>query len=366
MLNRRDFMRDAVLANLGLFAGQGWASDALNKGQRIKVAQFGICHEHAQGKIETLRKLPDVFDVVGYVDDRETSKIRFNSGGLKPYEGLRKLSADELLNYPGLQLATVEVANSYLLDAAFLCMRHNLAMHMDKPPCQDLAKYRELLNGCEARKLPFQMGYMLRTNPAIRFCIKAVREGLLGDIYEIKADMSHNYGNKAYQVYLSNFQGGIMYNLGCHLIDVIVSMLGRPEKVTPFLKSTPGAVNNAKDNCAAVLEYPHTLVTLSANGMQVKRNNPRSMVICGSKGTIVLAPLESFGSPNRVLLELKKADGTYQAGSQKIEFPVVRDRYEGQLRELAGVIRGEITNPYTFAHDALVLEVTLAASGVLS
>lgn len=362
-MNRRDFIRAAALAA----AGQSLAAGPARPGERIKVVQFGVTHEHAGGKIATLRKLADIYDIVGYVDDRATSPVRFIDEGLKPYEGLRKLTAEEAFATPGLRLAMVEVSNPYLLDMAFECLRHNLAMHMDKPPTENLARYRALLAGCRERGLPFQMGYMFRGNPAIQFCVKAVRDGLLGEIDEVRADMTHNYGCLRYQEYLSHFRGGIMYNLGCHLIDFIVAMLGRPERVTPFLRDTAGAVASAKNNCAAVLEYPHTLVMLSAADRELTGANPRELVITGSKGTAVLAPLEEIGTgrPVRVKLELKKAEGSYKAGMQEIKFPLVADRYETQLRELARVIRGEIPQPDTWEHDAETLEVTLAASGVL-
>ncbi len=82
------------------------------------------------------------------------------------------------------------------------------------------------------------MGYMFRNNPATQLCQKAVRKGWLGDIFQIHADMCHDYGGVTYQRYLSSYKGGIMFNLACHHIDIIVSMLGRPEKITPFMKSS--------------------------------------------------------------------------------------------------------------------------------
>ena len=67
---------------------------------KIKIGQIGICHEHASGKIDSVRKLPDIFEVVGVVDDRSTTAAKYAGSNLKPYEGLRWLSEDELLNYP--------------------------------------------------------------------------------------------------------------------------------------------------------------------------------------------------------------------------------------------------------------------------
>ena len=101
---------------------------------RIRIAQIGITHEHANGKMYSLRKLSEVFDIVGYVDDREFSKSpRFGNDFVKPYEGLRKLTLDEAFNMPGLQAVTVEVPNNELVPVALRCMERNLAMHMDKP-----------------------------------------------------------------------------------------------------------------------------------------------------------------------------------------------------------------------------------------
>src|SRR5690606_31687866 len=135
---------------------------------------------------------------------------------------------DELLDYQDLDAVLIETANSDLVPTALRCVKHNIAIGMDKPGGEDLGEFMKLIKACEINNTPFQVGYMYRGNPAIQFCHKAVKENWLGDIFEIHANMSHDYGGKKYQEYLSNFEGGIMFNLGCHLIDIIVSMMGNP------------------------------------------------------------------------------------------------------------------------------------------
>ena len=332
---------------------------------RIRIAQIGITHEHANGKMYSLRKLPEVFDIVGYVDDREFSKSpRFGNDFVKPYEGLRKLTLDEAFNMPGLQAVTVEVPNNELVPVALRCMERNLAMHMDKPGGEDLALYKTLLNGCKERNLPFQMGFMFRGNPAFQFCIAAIRNKLIGEVFELEADMNHCYGGEAYQEYIGKFAGGIMYNLGCHLIDFVVSALGRPENVTPFLKSAPGYPASVRNNCMAVLEYPHAIATLRSCSKDIANTDGRRMKIVGANGSIAFNPLERFdGKPVELSLNLAAAAGEFPAGKHTLRFPPQADRYEAQLLELARISRGEIANPYTYEHDYLVHEVTLAAAG---
>jgi len=330
--------------------------------KKIKIGQIGVCHEHASGKINTLRLLSDVFEVVGVVDDRQTKAARFAGDDLKPYEGLRWMTEEELLNYPGLQAVTVETPNDELVPAAVRCMERNLPMHMDKPGGRDLAAFNRLVDGCAKRSLPFQMGYMFRGNPAFQWCLKAAKAGWLGEIFEVQASMSHNYGGEPYQDYLAQFPGGIMFNLGCHLIDFVVALLGRPDNVAPFLKSLPGG--HAQNNCLAVLEYPRATATLRACSREVDGLGRRRLKVCGTKGTVELCPLERFdGKPLLMNLTLGEGNAEYPAGSHVVDFGIRRDRYEAQLLELAKLVNGEMANPYSYEHDKLVQEVVLAASG---
>lgn len=337
--------------------------------KKLKIAQIGVCHEHASGKMHTLRNfLSDTYEIVGVVNDSATSMTpRYgDAANLEPYKGLNWMTEEEVLNYPGLDAVAVEVPNNDLVPVAIRCMEHNLAMHLDKPAGEDLPLFGKLLDGCRKRNLPLQMGYMFRNNPAIQFCQRIVREKWLGDIFGMEADMNHNYGGDAYQEYIGKFKGGIMFNLGCHLIDFTVSMMGAPEKAVPFLKSTPDVSSHIKNNCMTVLEYPHATVILRccsriADGVNQHR---RRLVISGTNGWIELRPLERFdGQPLQMEMMLKEGNAEYPAGTHVIDFGIRRDRYKEQLAELAEIIRGEMKNPYTYEHDYLVQKVTLAASG---
>ncbi len=331
---------------------------------RIRIGQIGICHEHAAGTICALRKLPETFEIIGVVDDRGMAAARRAGDDLTPYDGLKWMTEEELLGTAGLQAVTVEVPNADLVPAAIRCMKHGLAMHMDKPGGEDMALFRSLREGCEKRNLPFQMGYMFRSNPAIQFCQRILREKWLGEVYEIHSGMSHDYGGQEYQRYLAHFKGGIMFNLGCHLIDFILPMLGRPQRITPFMKSTAGAAASAYNNCLTILEYPHATVTLRACDVEIDGINQRRLKICGTKGSIDLCPLERFdGEPLRMQLRLKESNAEYAAGMHTVDFGVQENRYVGQMLNFAKMIHGEPCCQYSCEHDCLVQEVVLAASG---
>ena len=337
--------------------------------EKVKIIQVGMAHEHASGKIASLKKLGDVFDLLGVVDETGFCATPRLASAYAPalYADLKKFMLDEALALPDLDAVVIEVPNNDLVPVAMRCMERGIAMHLDKPAGEDLTLYRQLLDGCRAKELPLQMGYMFRGNAAFRFCLRAIREKLIGEVFEIKADMNHCYGGEEYQEYLGKFHGGIMYNLGCHLIDFVAAALGRPNRVVPFLKSAPGYPESIRNNCMAVLEYPHALVTLRACSKDADSTPGRSMKIAGSKGTIKFSPLERFdGKPVEIALTLREDSGSFPAGEHTLRFPPQRDRYEEQLRELAEVIRGRKKASYSYEHDDLVHEVTLAAANYIS
>ncbi len=334
--------------------------------KKIKIGQIGVCHEHAEGKIKTLRSMSDVFEIVGVVDDRSSRSAKFAGSNLTPYEGLKWVTEAELFNTPGLEAVAIETPNDDLVPTALRCLEHKLAMHMDKPAGYDLPLYDQLLRGCEARSIPFQIGYMFRNNPAIQFCLHAARKNWLGDIFEVQANMSHNYGGDRYADYLGQLPGGILFNLGCHLIDFIVALLGRPAKNTPFLKSTPGLPDAIKNNGLAIIEYPHATATVRACSLEVGGLEHRRLKICGTKGTIELSPLERFdGQPLLLRLSLLEGNEAYPAGAHVVDTGTRLDRYQDQLLEFAQLISGEVSNPYTRKHDYLVQKVLLAAAGCI-
>ena len=332
--------------------------------KKLNIIQIGITHEHANGKIATLRKMTDTYNLIGYVDDRTFSSNLCYNDFSHLFADLKSFTLEEALNMPDLDAVAVEVPNPDLVTVGMQVMEHNIPMHLDKPAGYELEPYKKLLDGCKAKNLPLQMGYMFRGNPVFKYVRHLVANNAFGDIFSIDMDMDHCYGGRPYEEYLSKLPGGIMSNLGCHLIDFIVALMGEPEKVHPFLKSTRQAFPDAITNSLAVLEYPYATVNVRCSCP--KPGAKRHCRIGGTKGCAEFSPLERFdGKPLELQLFFKEAVCGFQPGSYTITFPPQYDRYIVQLQELADVINGIAQPEYTYEHDYLVHKVTLEAAGVL-
>lgn len=333
--------------------------------KRIKIGQIGVGHNHAQGNMEALRKLTDHFEIVGVAEkDGEWMKKR---GGLKCYEGLRWMSEEELFDAPGLQAVAIETDGFELLPAAKRCAGRGLHLHMDKPGGESMAEFKKLVSLCEERKLALQLAYAYRYNPAIRFAVDAVKAGWLGEVFEIHAVMSRYDGDNAgYRHWLAQFKGGAMYVFAGYLVDIVVTMLGRPDKVTPFLKSTRD--DGLIDNGLAVLEYKSATATIRVSVEEVDGMKHRRLIVCGTKGTVEICPLEFpadryYDDQLVARLTLKHDVPSYGAGSHQVNCGAMGDRYAAQLLEFAQIVRGEITDPFGYEHELLVQESLLLASG---
>jgi hypothetical protein len=74
-------LRAAVAGRLGRQFTCG--PSGLHQGKLIKIGQIGVCHEHASGKIDTLKKWSEVFEIVGVVDDRKSTAANLAGTDLK-------------------------------------------------------------------------------------------------------------------------------------------------------------------------------------------------------------------------------------------------------------------------------------------
>jgi len=373
-MNRKEFLR--LSSGAAAFAAAGCAGlDAAGseakwapkkpRGRKVRVVQWGICHEHAEGKFSSLKKLPDDFELVGLIDDRASKTARFVKG-FEIYDGVPRLTEEQLFADKSIDAVLVEVANDDLVGVGMKCARHGLPMHFDKPCGQEFGPFKEMVDLCSRKNLPLQIGYMFRVNPAIRFIQKAVRNEWLGDIVSVEADMNHNYGGALYPPYIATFKGGILYNLGCHLVDFILPMMsGLPVRAHPVMLSAPGDPEGPKTNCVSVIEWPNATVTIRCCSQAAC--SKRWLRVAGTKGMIDLAPIERFdGKP--VTLEMRLAHDVpgYKKGTHTVSCGVQKDRYAAQLLELAQIVRGDIPNPtLLYAHDLAVHRVTLMACGMI-
>lgn len=345
-MKRRHF-----LAAAGAF-GAAAAQTSFAAAPRLRIGQIGTQHAHASGKMDAVLGLPDLWEVAGIVDsDRQRTAA-------KPYAGLPVLTEAQLLDVADVKSVAVETGIENSCPTARRCIQAGKHIHLDKPGALDHAEFKAMRMEAEKRGLTVQMGYMLRYNPAFELLFTAVREGWLGEITEIDAAMG-KLADAGTRKAIGALPGGGLFELGCHIIDAVVTILGKPASVRAF--STPTREDGVKDNQAAVLQYPKATAVIRCNHADPFGGPRRRFNVTGSEGTFEIVPLES----GKVNLSLTAPRGRYKRGTQSIQLEVPKGRYTAEFVDLAKVIRGEKKLAWSADHDIAVHETVMRAAGVM-
>jgi predicted dehydrogenase len=330
------------------------ADDSKTSRARIRIGQIGVGHAHAN-KLSVFRQSPD-YEVVGIVEPDET--LRKQAESRDPYRDLPWMTQEQLLNVPDLQAVLVETRVRDLLNVAEICIAAGKHIHLDKPAGESLPQFTRILESAAKQNLLLQMGYMYRYNPAVVLLREFLKRGWLGEVFEVHTVMS-KVVDPASRIQLAEFRGGMMFELGCHIIDLVVGVLGKPEKVTPFPQHVGPQNDGLVDNMLAVFEYPRATATVKSSALEVNGFDRRHLVVCGTAGTFHIQPLDDPTA--RVALSM--ARDSYLRGYQDISFPKYI-RYIDDAADMAKIIRGEKAADFTPEHDLAVQTALLQACGV--
>lgn len=326
--------------------------------QKIKIGQIGLAHAHGEGKMHAVRKFPELFEVVGFSESND--ELVKKSAEKDTYKGLSRMSEEELLSKVDAVLVECEIKR--LTEVAEKCIRAGKHIHLDKPTTGSDEKYTEIINMAREKGLIVQLGYMYRYNPAVMKCLDMIKEGKIGEIHSINAEMStHHYDDSKRK--MSKYNGGTMFIMGSHLVDLVVYLLGEPEKVTSFFKHSGIGGYDFEDNNLAVLEYEKALARIYASSIEVNGWGRRQFVVCGETGTISILPIENDVAMTFSDLDIAKSH--YQDMKEKIDVvDIPKDsRYDTMVQDFASYIKGTLENPFSYDHEIAVHKVLTRICG---
>ncbi len=317
--------------------------------KKIRVVQMGTAHDHAGQTFRALVLLSDLFEIVGVAEPNPAFSHRLEEA---PYKDYPHYGAEEILDLPNVQAATIETAESDACAWAQRAIDRGLAVHLDKPGASNEEDFFRLADSAKERGLVLHLGYMYRYNPIVRELLAKARAGALGEIVSVEAQMSVGLPDRKRE-WLSNFDGGMFYYLGCHLVDLLLLLQGVPKRITPYRFSTLGK----EDFGMAVFEYERGVSTVKAWAGEVNGYARRQLVVTGTKGTVELKPLEiSLGNDLVQTAGWSCMDDgrLFPWGDSGTPFQSQPfNRYEEMLRAFAGYVRGG-KNPYDYEHEKRV------------
>ena len=332
--------------------------------RKLRVIQYGTWkYTHAAHTMQAMRGLGDMYDIVGVC---EPDPLQRAQALQQPaYAGLRWLEEDEALRMTDVDAVIVENKETEQAAAALKFARAGFALHVDKPCGGAMQDFDQLLTVVKEKCLPFQVGYMYRYNPAVRRALELVRSGRLGDIISVELQMSQCYHGDMLR-FLGDLPGGMMFYLGCHLVDLMLLAQGEPLEVMPFNMATGTEEADVQDYGFALLRYPHGLSFIKSVACEVSGDARRQMVITGTRGTIEIKPLENpvdvpgMFCANQISCRITYPNPmvAFDQRSEIVQFPPY-GRYDSMMEDFYRIVRGEKETDYPPEYEEKVYHLLM-------
>ncbi len=342
--------------------------------KKIKIAQIGAGHDHASAAIQVLKLMDDIFELVGYamVEGDEDMYER----SLGAYKDIKKMTVEEIFAISDLDAVVIETEDRRLTEFAQMAAEHGLHIQMDKPGSASDEAFDKLIDTVKANNTVFQTGYMYRFNPAVLKIKEDIKAGKLGEIYSVEAHMDCEHPAEKRQ-WLGNYPGGMMYFLGCHLVDLIYGICGVPEEIIPLNKAIGVEEVTAEDFGMAVFKYKNGVSFAKTSALEPTGFYRRQLVVCGTKGTVEIKPFECFvpdcPQKDKIFSPLvTKVRYAYNTDEKKYgwndigkEYETeIYGRYDAMFKNFAAMVRGEKENLYDYEYERQLHKIILNACGV--
>ena len=341
---------------------------------RLSVVGAGLIgHRH----IEEIRKNPDC-ELVSIVDPNPPKAIAGlgDKGGLAA-AGDRPLysSLEEMLSKDAPDGVILATPNRLHADQAIECIRHGVAVFIEKPIAHTLADGIRVCEAAEAAGIKVLVGHHRRHSPILHRVVEIVRSGVLGTLVGVMGSAvfykpdSDGYYDGANAWRRAPGGGPILLNL-IHEVGNLRAMLGEIVAVQAFSSNTTRrfdvedtvAINFRFENGALGSFLLSDTAGCARSWEQTSRENAQyasypdedCYTIIGNRGSLAVPTM-------RLKYYQRDTDRSWYKSFVCENMPLQRtDPLAAQIAHFAAVIRGE-AKPLVSARDGLQnLKVTEA------
>ncbi|MBI4604183.1 MAG: Gfo/Idh/MocA family oxidoreductase [Planctomycetes bacterium] len=328
----------------------------------MRLGMLGMWHSHAQGLVREVLAHPDELQLEAAWDP-DPDVVRERGAAWKARApGLRICDGPEEVLRQLLDGVVVEGRVHENLRYARMALEAGFPVLLEKPAGHRLEEHRELIHLARAKHLHVQMIYLFRYMSAALEMLRRARSGELGMIYEFRARLPKQlpeYGR--FEEELKLYRGGIFFEMAGHVIDMMVSVLGRPRDLASHMAHHHPRPGTFVDNGLAVFEYDHAFGIIEVPQLEVVPAT-RRIEVYGTKGALVIPHLGSGHLPNKTIQPVEvflESKGEWE----RLDLPAAT-LHTSDLREFAAVAARKKEPEYSLEHDLVVQEWLLRASGM--
>lgn len=246
----------------------------------------------------------------------------------------------QMLDGPALDAVAICTPPNAHVPLAVQAFQHGLHVLCEKPLAISTAGALEIVRAAKQAGRILMVGYQHRFTRAEKALKRIVDDGALGEIYYSRAQALRRRGIPGWGVFTNKeiSGGGPMMDIGVHVLDQTIYLLGNPTPVRVFgstyrkLGTRPGfnafgpwdpARFETEDFATAMIKFADdsTLLLEASWALNVPAN-VHNVLLCGTKGGAELSPLKVFTEQHGMLLDMAPPEspsrGSGDAQDEKI------------------------------------------------
>ncbi len=332
--------------------------------QPMRLGMLGMWHSHADGIVRQVAEHPDEFQLVGFWDPEPDVVANRTKQWQPRVPGFRVFDRPEDVLAEKLDGVVVESRVHNNLRLARMAIESGRPVMLEKPAGTHLDEHRKLIDFAQRKHLHVQMIYLFRYMSAVQEMFRRTRAGELGRVYEFRARLPKSIGDYGRFVEeLKLYKGGMFFEMAGHVIDMMVAVLGKPNRTTGFLAHHhTEPPTNYMDDGIAIFEYDHAFGIIEVPSLEVAPHS-RRIEVYGTAGACVIPHLGSGHLANKNIQPIevyKKGDSDWKSIELEAATLQISD-----LREFAAVVAGKKSPEFSLEHDLTVQSALLQACGMV-
>ncbi|MDF1609768.1 Gfo/Idh/MocA family oxidoreductase [Hoeflea sp. YIM 152468] len=189
------------------------------------------------------------------------------------------------------------------------CIAAGIPVLVEKPLTASLAQAVEIQSAARSANVFVMEAMWSRYLPAIKAARAALRDGSIGTVRRLEADLAWKRDfNPHSRLFDKSQGGGALHDLGVYPISLARYFLGEPDSVSASWRAAPSGVDMSAEVRMAFAGADARI------GCSLDRNGANRMVIEGDKGVLVIGPVfikaQGFAIyPSRRLADLAQPGG---------------------------------------------------------
>ena len=249
-----------------------------------RIAILGAAHIHTPNFVKTLAARGDHRTVVVYDLDFERASRVAEILNAEPTTELGRALGDDI---DAVVVCSETVHHARLVGAACDARK---PLFVEKPLGMNGADALEMQRRIDAAGVTFQTGFFMRGAPAHRFLKTEIDKGTFGHITHVRASNCHAGSLKGWfdqeWRWMANpaIAGvGAFGDLGAHVVDLLVWLLGPVARVTAELRTATHRYGDCDELGEGLLAFNNgTLGSIVAGWVDVA--NPQTLLVSGTEG----------------------------------------------------------------------------------